>query len=77
MDKLKLAIQEKRYGDAAQIVHKVKSSSGSIGAKPLYDVSMELQEALNEQKEDEIPLLQEKFSRFMSKLLEEIKELLS
>ncbi len=77
VDKLKLAIQEKRYGDAAQIVHKVKSSSGSIGAKPLYDVSMELQEALNEQKEEEIPLLQEKFSRFMSKLLEEIKELLS
>lgn len=77
VDKLKLAIQEKRYGDAAQIVHKVKSSSGSIGAKPLYDVSIALQEALNEQKEEEIPLLQEKFSRYLSKLLEEIKELQS
>ena len=77
VDKLKLAIQEKRYGDAAQIVHKVKSSSGSIGAKPLYDVSIALQEALNEQKEEEIPLLQEKFFRYLSKLLEEIKELQS
>lgn len=60
VDKLKLAIQEKRYGDAAQIVHKVKSSSGSIGAKPLYDVSIALQEALNEQKEEEIPLFARK-----------------
>jgi two-component system sensor histidine kinase/response regulator len=68
---------EKRYGDAVQIVHKIKSSSGSIGAKPLYNVAMALQKALNEQKEGEIPLLQEKFSRFLSKLLEEIKELQS
>ena len=77
VDKLTLAIQEKRYGDAVQIVHKIKSSSGSIGAKPLYNVAMALQKALNEQKEGEIPLLQEKFSRFLSKLLEEIKELQS
>ena len=42
VDKLKLAIQEKKIWDAAQIVHRL-DSSGSIGAKPLHDVSMELQ----------------------------------
>jgi len=75
VDKLKHAIDEKRYGDAIQIVHKVKSSSGSIGAKPLYEVSIALQKALNEQNEEEILFLQEKFSRYISKLLEEIEEL--
>ncbi|MFY9383568.1 MAG: response regulator, partial [Acetomicrobium sp.] len=77
VDKLKRAIQEKRYEDAVQIVHKIKSSSGNIGAKPLYDVSMALQKAFNEQKEEEITFLEEKFSRLLSKLLEEIKELQS
>ncbi|NLT46456.1 MAG: response regulator, partial [Thermotogaceae bacterium] len=52
VEKLSLAINEKRYSDAAQIVHKVKGSSGSIGAKELHTVSMELQKALNEEKED-------------------------
>ncbi len=73
-DKLSSAVLEKRYADAAQIVHKVKSSSGSIGAKSLYDAAITLQKALNEEKEDEITLLLEKFSRLLRELLEEIKE---
>ncbi|MDD3521294.1 MAG: transporter substrate-binding domain-containing protein, partial [Actinomycetota bacterium] len=36
VNELSEAIGEKRYADAAQIVHKVKGSSGSIGAKKLY-----------------------------------------
>ncbi|HHW47733.1 MAG TPA: transporter substrate-binding domain-containing protein [Clostridiaceae bacterium] len=75
VDKIRQAIYEKRYVDAAQIVHKIKSSSGSIGAKPLYEVSMALQKALNEQKEEEIPALEEKFSRLLCRLLDEIKKL--
>ena len=74
LDKLSSAILEKRYADAAQIVHKIKSSSGSIGAKSLYDAAITLQKALNEEKEDEILLLLERFSRLLRKLLEEIEE---
>jgi two-component system sensor histidine kinase/response regulator len=47
---LKQRFREKRYADAAQIVHKIKSSSGSIGAKSLQDAAMSLQKALEEGK---------------------------
>ena len=40
---LKAAIREKRYADAAQIVHKIKSSSGSIGAKSVQNAAGLLQ----------------------------------
>lgn len=72
LDKLFLAIDEKRYADAAQIVHKVKGSSGSIGAKALYDLSIRLQKALKEENESEISLLHKKFSDALEKSLEEI-----
>jgi len=71
-EKLSLAIDEKRYADAAQIVHKVKSSSGSIGAKLLYELSIKLQKALDDRNEVEIVLLQKDFNRKIKKLLEEI-----
>jgi len=76
IDNLSLAINEKKYEDAAQIVHKVKGSSGSIGARALYDVSVILQRVLKEEKEDEIMPLQEKFSYLLQHLLEEIMEFL-
>lgn len=72
LDRLNAAINEKRYEDAKQIVHKVKSSSGSIGAKSLQEVAISLQKALNEEKNEEILLLQDKFSKILRKLLEEI-----
>jgi two-component system sensor histidine kinase/response regulator len=72
LDKLSLAVEEKRYADAAQIVHKVKSSSGSIGARALYDLSVRLQKALQEKNESEIPFLHKGFSKMLRKLLEEI-----
>jgi len=71
-DKLSLAILEKRYGDAVQIVHKVKSSSGSIGAKSLYDLSVKLQKALDDQDESEITILQQEFTRMLRQVLNEI-----
>jgi len=74
LDKLESAIREKRYDDAAQIVHKVKGSSGSIGAKSLADVAVSLQKALHNQKEDEIAPLHDSFSKLLRKLLEELKE---
>ena len=74
LEKLSLAISEKRYEDATQIVHKIKGSSGSIGARVLYDASVKLQKALKEEKEEEILPLEEKFSDLLKKLFEEIKE---
>ncbi len=71
-DTLCKAIEERRYPDAVQIVHKVKSSSGSIGAKALYEVSVELQKALSDSSEEEIPPLKERFVSLLGKLLEEI-----
>lgn len=74
LDRLETAIREKRYDDAAQIVHKVKSSSGSIGAKSLHDIAMSLQKALHQENEDEIMLLHDRFSKLLRKLLEELNQ---
>lgn len=73
MDKLEAAVSEKRYADAGQIVHKVKSSSGSIGAKSLHEIAIALQKALKEEKEAEIVPLHDRFSKLLRKLLEELK----
>lgn len=74
LDKLWHAIDDKRYSDAAQIVHKVKSSSGSIGVKSLYELSIKLQKALDDKKEDEIALLNLTFNSKLKILLKEITE---
>ncbi|HEY8500395.1 MAG TPA: transporter substrate-binding domain-containing protein, partial [Clostridia bacterium] len=73
LDRLESAIYEKRYDDAAQIAHKIKGSSGSIGAKLLQDAAMSLQKALNQKKELEIAPLYDRFSKLLRKLLEELK----
>jgi len=74
LDDLSSAIAEKRFQDAAQIVHKVEGSSGSIGAKALYDAAVKLHRALKEEKEDEIILLEKQFSELLRKVLTEISE---
>lgn len=71
--RLEQAIREKRYPDAAQIVHKVKSSTGSIGAQPLYDTARALQLVLQAAKEEDIPSLAERFSHQLRKLQQEIE----
>lgn len=48
---LDTAIRAKDYEQGEQIVHKIKSSAGSIGAKRLHDISVELQRALKESDE--------------------------
>ena len=73
LDRLAAAVSEKRYADAVQIVHKVKSSSGSIGAESLYDAAMAFQKALCEEKEEEVVSLQDRFSELLRRLLEELQ----
>lgn len=74
-DKLASAIKEKRYIDASQIVHKIKSSSGSIGANALYDTATALEKALKEKQEKEIDQLHIRFVTLLEKLFSEIREL--
>lgn len=73
-DKLISAIREGKYAEAAQVVHMVKGSLGSIGAVALYDLSISLQKALNEEDKEQIFPLAEDFSCLMERLLMEIVE---
>jgi len=71
--RLETAIREKRYADAAKIVHKMKSSTGSIGAKLLYETAVSLQKALEEEKEEKKMTLYTRFSDLLEKLLDILK----
>lgn len=73
-ENLTAAIQETRYQDAAQIVHKVKSSSGSVGATALFEIAIELQKVLEAGSETEIEVLYPQFIRTLEQLLEVIKK---
>ena len=68
-------MREARYADAAGIVHKVKSSSGSIGAKALYDLAVRLQKALKEENvQRDIDALRREFLEALDRLLVEIHQ---
>ncbi|MDD4613490.1 MAG: Hpt domain-containing protein, partial [Synergistaceae bacterium] len=60
------------YSEAAQIAHKVKSSSGSIGATQLFETARDLQHALEDGNEEVITELHDRFCSLMEKLLAEI-----
>lgn len=74
-DILLQAVTEKRYLDASRIVHKIKSSSGSIGANKLYNLSVSLQKALDDSNENDIVVLHNKFSHMLKKILQIIQNL--
>lgn len=73
-EKLSIAISEKRYDDAAQIIHKIKSSSANIGATSLYKICVVFQKVLKEKEENEIEIQNVKFVDMLNHVLEEIKE---
>lgn len=76
LEDLSSAIQDQDYDKAAKIVHKVKGSSGSIGATSLHETASKLQKALQNRNEQEIKPLAQTFSTLMSQLKKEIKKLL-
>lgn len=67
-------IENKDYSAAEQIVHKIKSSSGSIGAKELYEVAAIFQKVLTAQEEKKILEYYMKFSRLLKRVLQEIEQ---
>jgi len=70
--KLDQAMAQRRFAEAAGIVHKIKSSSGSIGARALYQTCAKLQKALEEERTDEIGALRDAFDSLLNGLLKEI-----
>ena len=69
---LDAAVEAGQFDDAAKMVHKVKSSSGSIGATALQETARDLQRALEDADGEKIRELHGAFSRQMKTLLEEI-----
>ncbi|MDD3123682.1 MAG: transporter substrate-binding domain-containing protein, partial [Candidatus Izemoplasmatales bacterium] len=71
------AVNEKDFEQASTIVHKVKSSSGSIGAEKLYSVALELQKALDTVDKDTIQKDTPIFISLLADVLEQIHEIVS
>jgi signal transduction histidine kinase/DNA-binding response OmpR family regulator len=69
-------IASENYKEAAQIVHKVKSSSGNIGAKKFYIIASALQKALEQGNLSEIEPLHLEFNQLLTELLMEINNIL-
>lgn len=67
-------IEAKEYKEAVQIVHKIKSSTGSIGAKTLYATVGMLQKALAAEDADSIKALHLEFDALLKKVLMAIEE---
>jgi len=66
-------INEQQYEDAIKIAHKIKSSSGSIGAKSLQEAASGLQQALISKEEPQILRFHQEFQLRLEKLLHEIE----
>ncbi len=73
--KLNRSIEQAQYKEAIEIVHKIKSSSGSIGAKALYETAMNLQKALTEEDINQIEPLKIAFNELLGQVLIEISTL--
>lgn len=71
-ERLKNAIQSKDFAQGEQIVHKIKSSAGSIGAKNLHDIAVDLQRALKDGSESAITGYAEEFFACLLKTLAQI-----
>jgi len=73
LEHLKTSIDEQRYRDSVQIVHKIKSSSGNIGAKRLIKAASELQAGLEQGNPTDIEDLYRHFARACSELFNIIR----
>ncbi|HPF21714.1 MAG TPA: ATP-binding protein, partial [Syntrophomonas sp.] len=71
---LQAAIAKLDYKNAVQIIHKIKGSSGNIGAKTLHKTARELQQALSEENTAEIDRLHHRFLQELQQLLQQIQQ---
>jgi len=66
------AFHEKDFQAMGRILHKIKSSSGSIGAKGFYEHCVGFQKSLEKGMEEDIKRDLERFHEFFTKLMAEI-----
>ncbi|MDD4212774.1 MAG: response regulator [Bacilli bacterium] len=66
-------MEQKAYHEASKLVHKIKGSSGSIGAERLYQQAILFQKVLSEVNEEEIRDLYPIFVEMFTQLLQEIE----
>lgn len=71
---LQASIAKLDYKNAVQIIHKIKGSSGNIGAKTLHKTARELQQALSEENTAEIDRLHHRFLQELQQLLQQIQQ---
>ena len=72
-EKLRTAIDEKRHSDAAEMLHKLKSSTGSIGATEVYKRAVSLHNAIRENDEAKIASEKDEFIDILRQLIEQLK----
>jgi CheY-like chemotaxis protein/HPt (histidine-containing phosphotransfer) domain-containing protein len=73
-EQLTQLIETHQYDAAIQVVHKIKSSSGSIGAKPFYSIASNLQKALVSEDQDLIAILHAEFNEIFKSIMIEIEQ---
>ncbi|AFV01712.1 hypothetical protein UNSWDHB_2946 [Dehalobacter sp. UNSWDHB] len=66
-------IKDKRYREAAPIIHKIKGSAGNISAKRLHSIASELQKALTEEDEIAVIPLHQELQDSLHELLKRIE----
>ncbi|MDY0064527.1 MAG: transporter substrate-binding domain-containing protein [Bacilli bacterium] len=74
LEQLEPLINNKDYQAAAKSVHKLKSSTGSIGAKAVYEQLVLLQQQLQAEQEEDIMQSLAIFKTSFKQLIEEIKK---
>lgn len=74
---LKRALDGGIFDEAISIVHKIKSSSASIGAAAVHETSAALQQALQERQEPAMVRLHAQFQSRLTELLQAIENYLS
>lgn len=70
---MRARIEAEDFSGAEEIAHKIKSSSGSIGASEFHDAAAELQKSLHAGDADRAAALHERFQVLLSELLQAIE----
>lgn len=76
LSELEKLINKKDYKEAKLLVHKIKGSSGSIGAKILFGLAVDYQAALERENLDKIKQLSAEFQDQLIQLMIEIKRVI-
>jgi len=74
IDNLEKHMKEMDVQGSIQLVHKIKGSTGAIGAKPLYETAIQFQRALQENDAPAITILHRTFKKQLADLLKEIEQ---